>query len=57
MQEQTGEYATRFMMAEESSGRNMADKNEKFLRTMLEPWEHDPDLRAFIPMMNGLIVA
>ena len=56
MQEQPGEYATRFMMAAESSGRNMADKNEKFLRTVLEPWEHDPDLRAFIPMMNGLFV-
>jgi hypothetical protein len=23
---------------------------------MLEPWEHDPDLKAFIPMMNGLFV-
>ena len=56
MQEQPGEYATRFMMAAESSGRNMADKNEKFLRTVLEPWEHDPDLMAFIPMTNGLFV-
>ena len=51
MQEQPGEYATRFMMVAESSGRNMGDKNEKFLRTLLEPWEHDPDLKAYIPMM------
>jgi hypothetical protein len=56
MQEQPGEYATRFMMAAESSGMNMADKNLKFLRIVLEPWEHNPDLRAFIPMMNGLFV-
>ena len=34
----------------------MAGKNEKFLLTVLEPWEHDPDMRAFIPMMNGLFV-
>jgi len=33
-------------MAGESSGRNMADKNEKFLRTVLEPWEHDPRLHT-----------
>jgi hypothetical protein len=56
MQEQLGEYATRFMMAAESSGINMADKNENILRTMLEPLEHDPNLRALIFMMNGLFV-
>ena len=38
MQEQPGEYATRFMMAGEPSDKNIADKNEKFLRTVLEPW-------------------
>ena len=44
------------MMAVESSRRNMSDKNEKFLRTVLEPWDHDPDLKSFIPLMNGLFV-
>jgi hypothetical protein len=34
----------------------MSDKNEKFLRTVLEPWEHDPDLKSFIPLMHSLFV-
>jgi hypothetical protein len=44
------------MMAAKSSGRNMSDKNEKFLRTVLKPWEHYLDLKSFIPLMNGLLV-
>ncbi len=44
------------MMAADSSGMTIAYKNEKFLRTVLEPWEHELDSRAFIPMMNGLFV-
>ncbi len=56
MQEQSGEYATRFMITAESSDRIMSNKNEKFLRTMIEPWEHDPDLKSFLLLMNGLFV-
>ena len=41
---------------QETSGRNTFDKNEKFLRTVLKPWEHDADLKAFIPLVNELFV-
>ena len=47
--EQPEAYSQRFLKAAEDCGRTKADINQRFMDTVLEPWEQEPGLRPLMP--------
>ena len=47
--EQPEAYAVRFLKAAEDCGRTRADINQRFMDTLLQPWDQEPDLKVMVP--------
>ena len=53
LMEQPAAYATRFRKAADHCGRSKADINEKFMTTLLAPWDTEPALKGFKAQVEG----
>lgn len=51
--EQPKAYAVRFSKAALDCGRTKADINQRFMETLLEPWDREPDLKPLIPTFKA----